>query len=393
MYKSVNISILLYACIILLVSLGGFQNLFGQTEVTPAFPEFRITISKRQFNSLRQSKGSKLNLREANITVNGTEAVINDMHLRGQNTLNYVRKSFSVELADPMKITLDNTPVALQKFNLLNLSMDKNLWHNRWSFLALYKLGIFPPFNSYCTVYINDTPQGIYLLVEKPQSVIEHINSPYMVRRGFEHKIEHEYFGSISKLDQNKYKKQYYSLYKTGHLHAEALYHHLNNALNTNAYFKWIGFNYFVKNGDYSDELFLYINPETQQYEVIPWDYDDFLVDHPHEGNLMRNQTLSNHKIFSLEDDLDRTIAADYYVYGKYMVSLNDMLMELDSIHLTDMAKKVRDELKLLGKNPINYDHTLYLDRDKFKMGEANYDIDRAMRFLQIRRRVLLAKL
>lgn len=393
MHKSVNNIMILNACIILLVGHGAFQNLYGQLESTPAFPEFRITISHRQFISLRQAKGSKLNLREATITINGNKARLTDLHLRGQTTLYFKRKSFSVALTDPIKINLDNSTVVIQKFDLLNLAMDKNLWHNRWSFLALSDLGIFRPFNSYCTVYLNDAPQGIYLLVEKPQAVAEDLKSPYMVRRGLDHKIEHEYLGTLSKEAHKEYKKLYYTLYNIRHLKAEALYLHLNNALNANAYFKWIGFNYFVKNGDYSDELFLYINPVTQRYEIIPWDYDDVFMDHPHEGKLLRNQTFRDRKIFSLEDDLDRTIVADDYVYGKYLTSLHGILLELDSTHLADITKKVREELEILGRIPTNYDNTLYLDLHKFNMEEANYDIDRAMQLLQNRRTALLAKL
>ena len=130
-----------------------------------SFPEIQLHISDYQFNSLKKSKGTKLKLNNAVLLVNGDTAHLKDIHLRGNNTLYFQRKSLSVDLKKSVAVIQGGQEISLKKFHLLNLSMDKNLWHNRWSYLILKELGLFPSFHSFCTVTINNNPQGIYLLV------------------------------------------------------------------------------------------------------------------------------------------------------------------------------------------------------------------------------------
>lgn len=367
--------------------------LFGQDNLDSTFPHIKINITARQFKSLQSSKGAKLTLKNVGMTINGDSARIKDIHLRGNNTLYFKRKSFSVDLEKSLSVVIQGQPVKLKKFHLLNLAMDKNLWHNRWSFLTMSQLGLFPPFNSYCLVTVNDQSQGIYLLVEKPQYASETMNSPYTIRRGVDHAIDHEYDETKSKVEAKGYKNQYYSLYETKGLSDESLYQHLNQGLNTDLYFTWVSFNYLIMNGDYSDELFLYINPNTQVYDVMAWDYDDLFMSHPHEGNTVRNQNNKERLMFSQEDELDRIIASDDYVYSKYQEKLKELLLTCDSATMVAHSKKVIDELTWLSSNPIHSNASLYVDRDPFVMKDAQYDIEKSMEYLITRRIQLLREL
>ena len=49
------------------------------------------------------------------------------------------------------------------------------------------------------------------------------------------------------------------------------------------AYFSWLAFNFFIMNGDYSDELYLFALPNQEEirFGVLPWDYDDILTGSP----------------------------------------------------------------------------------------------------------------
>lgn len=366
----------------------------SETIVTASsFPEIRMTLADRQFTKMQNEKGNKMILKEVDIDFNGNPVRVKEVHLRGKNTLNFKRKSFSIDLVEPLKVTIDGIPIDLKKFDLLNLAMDKNLWHNRWSFLMLSRQGIFPPVNSYCTLWINEQPQGIYLLVEKPQAAMGQFKSPYMIRRGEGHAIDHEYRETSDKEVLKAYKKQYYDLYGLGQLKGKILYDNLADKLNTESYFKWLAFNYFVKNGDYADELFLYIDPYTNLFEVMAWDYDDLLMDYPHEGRTARYQSLKDRMIFSLEDQLDKTIAADDYVYEHYKRILKMLLESIDNVVLETITQQVLNELKVVGAHPKHAEVTRYLDKMPFSIEEANYDLDRTVKFLKLRRTVLLGEL
>ena len=181
--------------------------LSAQTLNQQSFPEIRITISAGQLKQLKSSKGSKLKMNDAILTINGDTASIKDMNLRGKTTLYFNRKSFSVDLDKTLDVMIEGEKIPLEKIDLLNLAMDKNIWHNRWSFLIMAQLGIFPPFNSYCTVLINNEPQGIYLLVEKPQHAASSLGSPYIIRRGLNHAVDKEYIETASKEELKKYRE------------------------------------------------------------------------------------------------------------------------------------------------------------------------------------------
>lgn len=357
------------------------------------FPEIRITVSEAQFRKLQEDRGTSLELKHTKMTIDGDSAKVKDAHSRGNNSLFFRRKSLSIDLKHKVRIESEGRTVSLKRFNLLNLVMDKNLWHNRWSFLTMATLGIFPVFNTYCTVWINNSPQGIYLLVEKPQYATAGLKSPYTIRRGIDHGIDHEYEHHASRVEIREYRKQYQSLYRTGSLSGRELYEHYNESINLEAYFRWIGFNFLVMNGDYTDELFLYIDPNTKRFKVIGWDYDDLLLPQPHEGAEARNAIYADRMIFSLEDPFDKTIASDDYVYSSYLDVLRQLLLDCDTAVLVGISKKVLKELEVLSNDPTNCRATLYLDKEPFDIQNARVNISNAITFLVQRRNSLLHKL
>jgi hypothetical protein len=299
-----------------------------------------------------------------------------------------------VELDKAIKLDDGNKKVHLKKFNLLNLSMDKYLWHNRWSNINMEAIGLFPLFNTYCKIWINDQPQGIFLLVEKPQHAKNKLKSPYMLRRGPDHAISDEYFEDEDKESAKKYKKQYQSIYSSiNSLKGEALAAQLAETINLESYFRFLGFNYLVLNGDYADEVFLYIDPQQQKFAVIPWDYDDILKPVPHEGRTARNREYPDRKIFSLEESLDRAIISNDKLYTSYEQTLKSLLLTLDSASLTQAANEVIRELEQISSDKSAADVTLFLDREPFNMAEARKDILLSMDLILKRRNWILTEL
>ncbi len=380
---------LVISCL-LLSSICATLQVFGNT----TFPELRIYISKNQFFELQKTNTDKIVLAAPVMLVNHDTAVVKEIHARGNNSLKYKRKSLSVELDKVIEFNDGNSIVHLKKFNLLNLSMDKHLWHNRWSDINLNSLDLFPLFNSYCTVWINDQPQGIYLLVEKPQQARNKVNSPYMLRRGPEHTIQDEYFDEDDKESAKKYRRQFQSIYSNIHsLQGVALAVKLQKILNLDAYYRFLAFNYLIMNGDYADEVFFYIAPQQNWFEVIPWDYDDILRYLPHEGRTARNQQYADKKIFSLEESLDRAIAGNEILYAQYEKTLKSLLLTLDSVSLTQSAYRVLDELEKISSDKLTAQSTLFMDKESFKMEEAKNDILNSLDLIIKRRKWILSEL
>lgn len=380
---------LVISCL-LLSSISVPLQVFGDT----AFPELRIYITKNQYSDLQKTNTDKIVLAAPVMLVNHDTAVVKEIHARGNNSLKYKRKSLSVELDKAIEFHKGNSIIQLKKFNLLNLSMDKHLWHNRWSNINLHSIDLFPLFNSYCTVWINDQPQGIYLLVEKPQQARNKMNSPYMLRRGPGHTIQDEYFDEDDKEAAKKYRKQFQAIYSNIHSRqGEALAVQLQKILNLDAYYRFLAFNYLIMNGDYADEVFFYITPQYNWFEVIPWDYDDILRYMPHEGRTARNQQYADKKIFSLEESLDRAIAGNETLYLQYEKTLKSLLHTLDSVSMTQSAHLVIEELEKISSDKITAHSTLFMDKEPFKMEEAKSDILHSLDLIIKRRKWILSEL
>lgn len=378
---------------LLLLSIPAYSHRLKKNQDT-GFPEIKIYISKSQYTNLQTNNNNKLVLSHPLMLINSDTAKVKEIHARGNNSLKYSHKSLSVDLGKPITLHDGNKKVQLKKFDLLNLSMDKHRWHNRWSDLNLETMGIFPLFNSYCKVWINDQPQGIYLLIEKPQHVKSTLKSPYMLRRGPDHSISDEYFESEDKEAAKKYRKQFQSIYTSMHAMSPDDYaKHLQQIMNLESYSKFLAFNYLVMNGDYADEVFLYIEPQKQWFEVIPWDYDDILKPVPHEGRTERNKEHSDKKLFSLEESLDRAIAANPQLYSNYEQTLRQVLLTLDSTTLTQAAHRVIHELEQISSDKAMADASLFLDTTPFDFGQAKEDILFSLDMILKRRNWILEEL
>lgn len=353
------------------------------------FPEIRIYISATQFANLKNQHDTKTNLTHAVMLINGDSAQLGELHDRGNNSLKFQRKSLSVELDHEMK--LNNPELRLKKFNLVSLSMDKNFWHNRWANLVLQQQELFPLYNTYCTVWINDVAQGIYLLIEKPTHFRNVIKSPYMLRRGLNHVIQDEYVDAEMKNSVKRYRQQYNAMYATLKMRDESqIAPQLARYLNLPRYYRWMAFNYYVMNGDYSDEVYLWIDPVSGLFNVLPWDFDDILKPAPHEGWAARNQTLADRKVFSMEETFDRAVATHPQLYSDYETILKQVVSELDSAHLWQASKQVLAELQALTTHSTVAQASQFLDRQPLDFNAVQHDITQSMELLLKRRRWIL---
>ncbi len=353
--------------------------------------EIRIYISKSQFNILQSTTVEKIEFSKPVMMIDQDSAHVKEIHARGNNSLKFKRKSLSIELDKSFTMHSHDVKIHLKKFDLLNLVMDKYLWHNRWSDINLETIGLLPLYNFYCKVWINDEPQGFFLLIEKPQQAQAKLKSPYMLRRGPNHTITDDYFDDSDKDAAKKYKKQFQSIYSIIKSSSEKeQVEQLNKVINLDNYFYFLAFNYLVMNGDYADEVFFYIEPKNQLFELIPWDYDDILKPVPHEGRVERNREFADKKIFSLEESFDRSIAGNKELYTLYEQSLKRMLLTLDSTSLVTSAHQVLIELEQLSQDKPMAEVTLFLDLHPFDITQARENISQSLDFILRRRNWIL---
>jgi spore coat protein H len=134
--------------------------------------------------------------------------------------------------------------------------------------------------------------------------------------------------------------------------------------MNIADYMRKMAFDYIIKNGDYTDEIYFYGSKKNDSiyFDIIPWDYDDIFADLAHEvvtdgytGKVFgirkynnedqHNETLNDRLVFSIEDDLDYIITIDDYMYSKYLEELRYVLSIINEHSVASAFAQVRSEL------------------------------------------------
>ena len=302
-----------------------------------------LEVADKAYNRIRRSRGSKLEFKDVGLIYNGMDIPVKSLKIRGQTSLYFPKKSFTLKLRENIGIQGTEDTVYVKDCYLLGLTMDKNYILNYTSYSLLKYLKIFNLTFSYCEVVINGRSQGIYLIMERPEDyALKTLRSPVIIRRGFNAQIDH-----IELSEEDQYSSPRYFQKKFKHIYdlcgmysGVQLYDSLNNYINLNQYMRWIGFNYLERNGDYTDELYLYFNTDENRFDIMPWDYDDIFVLSPHEGRVARNTIKAGQFIFSSEDPLDRSIINDKYLYEKYLEELYSVADSLNDSVLNEIYQR-----------------------------------------------------
>jgi spore coat protein H len=204
-------------------------------------------------------------------------------------------------------------------------------------------IGIFPLKNRFTELMINGQTQGTYLMIQKPEDYCRAIGSGLLVRRNSSQQFKIEFIANTESKKSTRYLRKISEL--TKHYSGVLLHDTLAQIVDLNAYDKWLAFNYLIMNGDYTDELFLFLAPETGRYRIIPWDYDDIFAEQPHEGQQRRDQKFGNQLLFSSEAPFDLMIAGDEYLYQEYLKTFHQMLSAITPEVLKNAFERVYNEL------------------------------------------------
>jgi spore coat protein H len=293
-----------------------------------------LFISRTDYQAIKATTGRKVTAKPLSLIINGDSVNANTVNTRGQTTLLYRRKSFSFDLKSKAQFRHGEKAESFKRFFILSLSMDRNYCNNRLAFEMMETLGLFSLFYSYCELRINGRSEGIYLVVERPEDwAVKKKNSPLLIRRGYDHNIDKIVMDKkIEKSEVKKYCYYYNQIYRClDKYKGEALYKSLSAWLDLDFYMKWLAFNYLVRNGDYTDEVYFYYDPGINKFSIIPWDYDDLFLSAPHEGNIENKKLLGDKFIFSAEDLLDAKIASDTYLHSVYIIQFSEVLNQLST--------------------------------------------------------------
>lgn len=330
---------------------------------------FNLSVYPEIQNFILESRDTSYSVEgpDVSLSFNDEALMLREIRTRGESALRYQRKSFSVFLDDALVIPgrAGNKSRSFSRFKLIALTMDYTYIENRIGFGILEEAGIMPLFYRFVEFRINNQTQGIYLLVEDPETYFKDQGSEFILRRGYNHWIEdaeYEPSGFFSREDYEARFKEIYSILPQ--YEGVQLYEELSLRINIEQYFRKIAIDYLLQNGDYTDEIYLYamIQNGQIQYRIIPWDYDDLFLNQPHEVGVSwgtgtvfgkRNydsiqsvyNEIGDKMVFSIEDDLDYAIAMDDYVYERYEETLSELIREVEAVGFQELFGQIRNEL------------------------------------------------
>jgi len=323
----------------------------------------------------------------------GNTYLLDKMEIRGDNTLNFRRKGYSINLDTkiPFYVSEEASSRKIEEFKLLALVYDYTYIEYYTAANLFKEVGLWPVFTFLTEVKINSNTQGIYLFIEDPSEYfIEQRNASMIIRRGYYHSFKNVKANPSLSVDSiNIFKNRFNKIYSDIVLYnGKQLYDTLLTTLDLENYFTKISIDMLLKNGDYNDEIFFYSTKidGKEIFRVFPWDLDDLFADQPHEiGRLWAVTNLFGTReyysmediyadvgyklIFSIEDDLDYKIAKDEFLYNEYLKTLKSVLEKLDEYTIEQIFKNTEDQLL-----PF-YANDAIIDQSKYDVTSTNYTL------------------
>jgi len=307
-----------------------------------------LNIPGIDYENLKAVTGRKISVKAKLLIINGDTLNPEEIVTRGQTTLMYRRKSYSFDLQSEASFHHGEKTKKYKKFFLLGLSMDRNYASNRLAFEMMETSRIFHLFYAFCELRINGQSEGICMVTERPEDwALKKQSSPLLIRRGYNNSIDK--LKSDKKADKEiikKYCGNFRQIYRSlDRYKGEELYNAISTWLDTEEYMKWLAFNFFVRNGDFTDEVYFYVDPDSKKFRIIPWDYDDLFSIAPHEGYEESRKLIGDKLFFSTEDILDKMIVTDPYLYKMYLVQFEKLMNEMSPDVIKRIFEKTYAEL------------------------------------------------
>jgi spore coat protein H len=339
-------------------------------DLEPEAEVFNLYVEDSQQELIYNSRDTSYSIDDPPPKLYFNDQLLNlrEIRIRGKTALRFRRKSYAVFLNEPI-VVIDRYGKGtkeLSRLKLLALATDYTYIENRVAFGILQEAGIMPLFFKFVLVRINDESQGVYLLMEDPEQFYKENNSEYILRRGYNHGIDDfDYQPSIHLKPVGEYLTRFNEIYhQLPQSEGKQLFDEIAARLDIESYFRKMAIDYLVKNGDYTDEIYLYsqVEKDTTRFHIIPWDYDDIFSENPHEvgvswgmGTLFGERYYATRQdiydeigdklIYSIEDDLDYSIARDPYLYDCYEKTFTGLLDIVDEHLIDQVFSETREEL------------------------------------------------
>lgn len=336
----------------------------------PEKEAFNFIVTESQRKYINASRGEQYEVTDPlpYLEYAGEEYAIDRFEIRGDNTLRFERKGFGLNMDRKLTLPLPDGSGTrkYEEFKLLAMVYDYTYIENSIASGLFREEGLWPVLSFFTEVRLNSRTQGLYHFIEDPfEYFIERENSSFVIRRGYDHVIKASSAHPAKISETDTYKSRFRKIYESLPLWSgKQLYDTLSEYIDLEQYFAKIAVDLLIMNGDYTDEVIFYSKAVdgNEVFGVFPWDLDDIFAGQPHEiGNPWGTGTVFGTReyytmedvyadvgeklLYSIEDDLDYTIARDDFLYGKYLETLESVIKKIDASVIDRVFERTRDHI------------------------------------------------
>ncbi len=351
---------------------------------------FIVTESQREY--INASRGEQYEVTDPIPVLEyaGEEYTIDRFEIRGDNTLNFERKGFGLNMDRKLTLPLPDGSGSrkYEEFKLLAMVYDYTYIENSVASGLFREAGLWPVLSYFTEVRLNGHTQGLYHFIEDPfEYFIERANSSFVIRRGYDHVIKASSAHPAKEAETDSYKSRFRNIYDNLPLWSgKQLYDTLSDYLDIDQYFTKIAVDLLIRNGDYTDEVIFFtkLSEGREVFGVFPWDLDDIFALQPHEidnpwgtGTVFGTREYNSMEdvyadvgqklLFSIEDDLDYKIASDDFLYGKYLETLANVIEKINASVIDLVFDYTRDHIgpfyevdSIIGQSVHDEEETSY---------------------------------
>jgi hypothetical protein len=383
----------LSALFMLVISFQGCRKENYDT-IDPEKEVFNFIVTEPQRQYINASRGEQYEITDPlpELQFAGNVYTIDRFEIRGDNTLNFTRKGFGVNM--DKKITLINpeehTERKYEEFKLLAMVYDYTYIENSTAVGLFKEVDLWPVYSFFTEVRLNNHTQGLYHFIEDPfEYFIEQKNASFVVRRGYNHVIKASSVSPDNMPNMEEYIARFRRIYSNLPLYSgRQMYDTLSSYMDLEQYFTKLSIDMLVKNGDYTDESIFYTKTKNgkEVLGVFPWDYDDIFSDQPHEiGNPWAPGTVFGKReyysmddviadvgsklLYSIEDDLDYKIARDSFLYQEYLKTLRSVVEKIDLAAIDKIFDYTNEHIGVF------YDNDSIIEQSKYDVDKTNYSL------------------
>ena len=376
--------------IIILLSAGCIKEYYRPPD--PEKEAFNFLVTEEQRHYINASRKTQYEVSDPVPVLQfaGESYTLDRFEIRGDNTLNFERKGFGVNM--DRKLTLfcpeEQMLKKYEEFKLLSLVYDFTYIENSIATGLFREAGLWPVYSFFTEVRLNGHTQGLYHFIEDPvEYFIEQKDASCVIRRGYDHVIKSYSVNPEPILPESVYFSRFRKIYKSlPEYSGKQMYDTLSAYIDMEQYFRKLSIDMLVKNGDYTDEVFFYtkVRGGREIFGVFPWDYDDIFKDQPHEiGNDWATGTIFGTRIYnsmddvisdvgdkllySIEDDLDYKIAKDDFLYQEYLKTLRSVVEKIDPFVIDRIFDYTYDHIgpfyavdSIIAQSQYDHDETSY---------------------------------